>query len=248
VTAVQGRMLLVAAGLLAALVGLVAMFPARLALAWFAPPGLQAWGVTGTLWQGRAAELALNNRSLGSLSWDARSGSFLVLRPTYDLELRRPDGYLRTRAGFSLLSDRQQVKDLEAALELSTLPPAIVPAGVAGQVRISLQRLELERGWPTSLAGRAAVASLDLPGVILTLGPFEFVFPDQPGPPVGEIRSVGGPLAVDGRIELPEIGRWHFSADLGPGENAPRELVEGLAFVGEDIGGGRRRLVMSSEP
>jgi hypothetical protein len=240
--------LLVAAGVAALLVGLVTLFPARLALAWFAPPGIVAWGIEGTVWRGRATELALGGRSLGRLSWSARPARLLALTPTWDIELNRPEGFFRARAGSSLFGDRQQIRDLEAAVLLQTLPPALVPNGTAGQARISLSRLDLEHGWPTAIVGQAAVNALDLPGVIVTLGPFEFTFPDTPGTPVGEIRSLGGPLAVDGRIELPAPGRWQFSAELGPGENPPRELIEGLAFVGEDLGGGRRRLELSSEP
>jgi general secretion pathway protein N len=240
--------LLAGAGILAALVGLVTHFPARLALGWFAPAGIVAWGVDGSVWEGRAAGIIVRGADLGSLSWDAQPAGLLSLQPAWKLYLRTADGFVEGRFAASLLSDRQRISDLEAALELAALPPALVPRGVAGQARISLQRLVLESGWPTTVTGRATVANLDLPGVILTLGPFEFVFPEQEGPPVGAIRSLGGPLAVDGQVELPGPGQWQFSAELAPGENPPRELLDGLRFVGEDLGNGRRRLEMRSEP
>lgn len=240
--------LLVAAGIVALLVGLVATFPARLALAWFAPPQLSAWGIDGTVWRGRAAEIIIDGRVLGTLAWSARPARFAVLQPTWDLDLRRPDGFATARVGLSLFGASQTITNLDAALSLATLPPVIVPNGVSGEVSLSLPRLVLRNGWPAEIAGRAAVADLKLPGVIMALGPFEFLFPAESPTPLAEIRSLGGPLSVDGRIELPERGRWQFAADLAPGENPPRELVDGLAFVGEDLGGGRRRLVMSSEP
>lgn len=245
---VDRRSVLATAGLVAVLAGLVATFPARLALHWFAPAAVGAWGVEGTVWRGRAAEISLAGESLGALSWDAHPTRLLLLQPAWDLELRRQDGYARGRLDLSLLGNRQTVTDLDASLSLASMPRAIVPDGVAGELRIALQRLEISQGWATAISGRASVTNLDLPGVILTLGPFEFSFPEQPGPPTGDIRSLGGPLAVDGRIELPERNQWRFSADLAPGENPPKALVDGLAFVGEDLGDGRRRLVLSSEP
>jgi hypothetical protein len=242
------RSLLVTAGILAVLAGLVATFPAHLALAWFAPPEVRAWGVEGTVWRGRAAEVFLQERSLGALAWHARPARLIRLQPTWALELRRQDGYARAQAAFSLTGRRQTITDLDASLSLASLPPAIVPIGVAGQVRMSLQRLVLEQGWPVAIAGRASVADLELPGVIMALGPFEFRFPEQSGSPLAEIRSQGGPLDVDGRVELPARGQWHLRADLAPGEDPPQELVDGLVFVGEDLGDGRRRLILSSEP
>ena len=240
--------LLAGAGILAALAGLVAHFPARLALAWFAPPGIVAWGVDGSIWEGRAAGVIVRGHGLGSLSWDAEPAGLLALQPAWRLDLRTADGFLAGRFAASLLGNRQRIDDLEGALELASLPPALVPQGVAGQARIGLQTLQLESGWPAAVTGRATVAELELPGVILALGPFEFVFPEHDGTPVGAIRSLGGPLAVDGQIELPGPGQWRFSADLAPGEDPPRELVDGLRFVGEDLGNGRRRLEMRSEP
>jgi hypothetical protein len=245
-TSRQFRASLVAAGAVALLVGLVATFPARLAIAWFAPAEISAWGVSGTVWRGRSADLAVQGRSLGVLSWRARPARMLLLQPTWDLDLATPGGYLRGRFGSSLFGRRHRVTDLEASLSLGNLPPAVVPVGVAGELRASLQRLELLRGWPTTIIGRAAVTQLQLPGVIMPLGPFSFNFTDGTGHPSGEIVSTGGPLLVDGRVELPAPGEWHFDAEIAPGENPPRELVEGLAFVGEDIGGGRRRVVFSS--
>lgn len=242
------RPVLAAAGLVALLAGLVASFPARVALNWFAPPQIQAWGVSGTVWSGSAADLAVSGQALGALSWDARLAGMLALRPTWDFALRRPDGAAEARVGFSLDGKRQQISNLEAAIDLGTMPPALVPNGVAGQLRASVERLVLENGWPVQIAGRAGVAQLKLPGVIMPLGPFSFSFPDTPDAPTVEIVSTGGPLTVDGQVDLPDRGQWRFSAELAPGEDPPRELVEGLAFVGEDLGGGRRRLVMSSEP
>jgi hypothetical protein len=247
-TRASRRTVLVSAGLLALALGLVVSFPARLALSWFAPPQVHAWGVDGTIWRGSAAEVALPDGSLGALAWRARPAGLLIGRPAWDIDLRRPDGRANARVSFSLFSDRQRVTNLEATLALGTLPPSVVPAGVAGQLEASLERLELHQGWPTAIVGRALVADLDLPGVILTLGPFRFEFSEQAGEPVAAITATDGPLLVDGRMELPARGLWRFSAVLEPGPDAPRELIDGLGFVGEDLGGGRRQLTLSSEP
>ena len=48
----RGRGLLLA-GVLAMLVALVALFPARVAYHWFAPDAVRVSGIDGSIWQGR---------------------------------------------------------------------------------------------------------------------------------------------------------------------------------------------------
>lgn len=240
--------LLAVAGLLAALIGAVATFPARLAATWLAPAAIKPWGVEGSIWSGRAAGVVMQGQELGALTWDAGALSVLTLRPAWDFGLRRADGFAEGRVQVSLLGGRVGLDDFRAALELGTLPRLLVPQGTAGQARVELEELVLRDGWPETVVGWATVNQLELPGVILPLGPFEFRFEPQEGPPLGRIASLGGPLAVDGRIELPAPRQWRFSAELAPGEDPPRELVDGLKFVGEDLGNGRRRLELGSEP
>jgi hypothetical protein len=239
------RVLLAAAGLVAFAVGLVANFPATLALAWFAPDEVRAWGVEGSVWAGRAASIAAGPVSLGQTRWGARLPAFLVLRPTWGVEADRGDGFLNGTVSIALFSDRQRFRDLEAALDLDSLPPSLSPDGTSGQLSLQFTELVLADGWPAIATGRAGLARLHLPGVQFELGPFEIVFPENDGFPVAAVRSLGGPLSVDGQLALPGPERWSLDLVLAPGEDAPRDLVQGLQFVGEEIPGGRRRLVLS---
>lgn len=239
------RIVLALAGLLAFVVGLVANFPATLALAWFAPDELRAWGVAGSIWDGRAASIAAGPVSLGQTRWQARMSAFLVLRPTWHIEADRGDGFLNGTVSVSLLADRQRFRDLEAALDLDSLPPALSPDGTSGQLSLQFAELVLADGWPARATGRAGLAQLHLPGVQFELGPFEIVFPENDDFPVAAVRSLGGPLSVEGQLALPGPERWSLDLVLAPGEGAPRELAQGLQFVGEEIPGGRRRLVLT---
>ncbi|MEJ2515827.1 MAG: type II secretion system protein N [Gammaproteobacteria bacterium] len=241
------RILLPLAGLVAFVAALVATFPARVAVAWFAPPQVQAWGVEGSLWNGRAEAVAVSGAGIGGLEWSLHPMSLLTLNPAADIRITRRDGFASARVASSLSGETVQVSGLEAAVALGTLPRRLVPDGVAGQLSAQFPDLRLEKGWPTRAAGRIAVADLQLPGVILTLGPLEFVFAGDTDTPAADVRSAGGPLAVEGTLVLPEPGRWSLDVLLAPGENPPRELVEGLAYVGEAAPGGGRRLQLSGE-
>ena len=239
------RLLLVLAGLFAFVAGLVATFPARVALDAFAPGAVRAWGVEGTLWRGKAAAVAVGRAGIGGVEWRLSPWSLLLLRPAADLHVRRPDGFASARVSVSLFGNALRVADLEAAAKLDSLPGTVVPNGTSGDVSARFAELVVRDGWPARAEGRAAVADLKLPGVKFPLGPLEFVFAGDAPVPVAEVRSLGGPLAVEGTLTLPGPGQWSLDALLGPGENPPRELVEGLAYVGEAADGGRRRVQYS---
>jgi hypothetical protein len=240
-----GRKSLAVAGVLAFVAGLVAKFPAAMAIAWFAPAAVQAWGVEGTVWRGRATSLSVGEFPVGRARWDASVLSFLALRPTWALDVERSDGFVRGRVAMPVVGNSQQISGLEGMLELASLPRTLVPEGSGGQLSVDFRRLDLRNGWPAAIAGRAAVAELLLPGLQFALGPIEFVFDEVDGPPAAAVRSLGGPLAVDGTLTLPEQGQWTLDALLGPGENPPPDLVEGLQFVGEPADGGQRRYTQS---
>ena len=185
--------------------------------------------------------------AIGGLDWSLSPLSLLTLRPAVDFRLSRLDGFATGRLSAPLFGDTVRIADLEAATALAALPAALAPNGLAGQFSARFADITLEDGWPTRVAGSAGIADLALPGVLIVLGPLEFVFEGDASPPAAAVRSLGGPLAVDGTLTLPAPGRWSLEALLGPGENPPRELVEGLAYVGEEAPGGRRRVQYSGE-
>src|SRR5690606_9138686 len=63
---------LVAIGLAIFLCGLVALFPARVAYRALAPEGVSLAGLSGTLWNGAAAESSLGGVYLSELTWRFR--------------------------------------------------------------------------------------------------------------------------------------------------------------------------------
>ena len=236
------RTLLALTGLFVFVVALVATLPARVVLAAFAPPAVRAWGVEGSVWSGSASAVAIGDAGVGGVEWELSAASLLALRLAADVRIRRLDGFLDAHVSLPLLGGPIRLTGIEAAARLETLPRALVPKGTSGQMTARLEELTVADGWPTRVVGRIAFETLDLPGVRYPVGPLEFVFPPDRDPPLADARSLGGPLAIEGTFGLPGPRRWFIDALLGPGENPPRDLVDGLKFVGEEAPGGRRHV------
>ncbi len=64
-----GSRRLIVVGVVTLLLGLIVLFPARVASQWFAPPGVAVSGITGTLWTGSAQSVVVNGVYLSDLSW-----------------------------------------------------------------------------------------------------------------------------------------------------------------------------------
>lgn len=224
--------LLVALGAVLLLVFLLVLWPARVAVDWFAPDGVTLTGVTGTVWQGAASQATLENQPLGELRWDARRLGFLLARPTWDIELRRPGGSARFRAEVTG-GQSVRIRDLAVAVTLAELEQFVSLYGTQGNLTVQLAVLRLEDGLLTELAGRAGLESVRPAGLDTDLGAFELEIPaDQSAPFTGSIAAVSGPLTIaDGTLEVQADGNYVARGRVAAGDGAPDEIRQGLQFV-----------------
>lgn len=79
--------------LLSYLIGLLVMLPARFAIGWLPlPPGANLQGVSGTLWQGQAQTLRIDNQQLGPFTWDWKGAALLQGQIAAQVALSDPRG------------------------------------------------------------------------------------------------------------------------------------------------------------
>src|SRR5690606_40005787 len=82
-------------GIVAWLIFILAMLPARFVLAQFGsllPPDIRLHGVQGTLWNGTAQTLAWRGVSAGPLHWDVQAVALLTGHLQADINAKLPQG------------------------------------------------------------------------------------------------------------------------------------------------------------
>lgn len=201
-------------GLLAYLIFLVATLPAARAWAWFGESvPLQAYGLDGTLWHGRAAVMQDELRRLEAVQWEIRPLSLLRGNLSAEVQARLPgDGRLRSTV--HLRPNRLRAEDLRlelpAPLVLTWAGIDRLPVTVDGRFESLLRELVLvdERllradgllSWnsATLALGRQP---LPLGNLALRLRPGEDAI-------LGTLTSQGGPLSLDGDLRLAPDGRF----------------------------------------
>ncbi len=233
------------AALLAWLTGLAARFPAGHALAWFAPEGVVAAGVSGTFWHGRATRIDTDGPAvITGAEWELSGWQLLRGRLAADTRFRVAgldgEGYLASGPGDRIDADGLALRGSAAGVG------ALIPGlGVetAGQLLVRVEAATLAAGRIERLAGRMqwSEAMLNAP-FELELGMIRAsVEPAGNGEGYAiELNGEGGALDIAGEIDLQPDGEYRADLRLTPTATAPEGLRETLGFAAQRDGDGFR--------
>jgi general secretion pathway protein N len=236
------RSKLVAAGIAAFLVFLIAMMPAR-QLTGRLPAGVVATGVDGTVWSGLASGLAINGRAIGAIRWSCHPWRLVLLEWSCHVILSPAGGEVSAEVQGDF--DGKVVgRDIAGRVPISAFEGLATPRGWSGMLELDLDQLRIEQRRPTDAAGTLVLRSLRPPGAGgQMLGDFELTVGEGAvgtGSLAGRLRDLGGPLRVRGAIELDRDGRYLLSGEAAPGPGAGPAIFDTLAFLGPPDSQGRR--------
>ncbi len=238
------RSTLVAAGIAAFLVCLVAMVPAS-QLASRLPAGVVMAGVGGTIWSGRARDLAFNGRTIGAIAVVLPALAPVSARMVLPRDAAAPLAarYRGTVQG-DFAGDEIIGHDLAGQVPITAFEGLATPRGWTGLLELELETLRLADRRPADAAGTLILRSLRAPGSGgQILGDFELAIGEGAvgtGSLNGRLRDLGGPLRVRGAIELDPDGRYLLSGEAAPGPDAGPAIFDTLAFLGPPDSQGRR--------
>ncbi len=237
-------------GLLAYLVFLAQQMPASLALSWLQSrfgDTFVAYGVSGTLWQGRIQRLDVAGRSLRDVDWRWLPGEALLGRIGVALYARVDDGYVQAELLRGLDGDLL-LRDVDGRLGMPKLLRLVRVPGLklGGELLLHLERLELDDdGRPVAARGRLAwLQAVTLFPQRLSLGDLQAVLSETDQGLRAQLSDAGGPLVLDGELLLSDAGRYTLELQLAARQrNTP--LARALRMLGRPDAKGRVRLKQS---
>jgi len=225
----------------AAFIAIVLM---RMPAAWLVPTRGSQWacaGIDGSLWSGTCSGLTVSGTPLGDLSWDLQPVRLAAGRLAAHLALSHgpADAYADVEAGFG---GRITARNVSADLPLDTALLPAVPQNVHGRAHVEVALVRLQRGVIRELQGRIEARNLEeRSGNNTPLGSYVVTFPGGSGDPVGALRDLGGPLALEGTLRLtPAPPGFELEGFIAARNGAPPELVNNLRFLGSPDATGRR--------
>jgi general secretion pathway protein N len=234
---------LLALGVGAFLILALVTLPASVVLSLVHPANITLSGISGTIWNGRAQAVRSGTMHLGSVDWGLNVLSLFTGKLSADVKVARTDGFAQgsVAAGAGGITLRK----FNASLPIGALPPNIVRGGWTGTLNLKLAELALDNAWPVTLSGTIEVADLVGPANRpAALGGYKVVFPEGAAKSdtlTGTLTDTGGPLAVNGTVQLKKDRSYLVSGLIATRPNAPSDMARTLEILGEPDAQGRRQ-------
>jgi general secretion pathway protein N len=231
-----------------AVVAFTAMVIARLPASWVVPGPPSAFScgaVDGSIWSGSCTGLTVQGSAIGDATWNVHALRLLTGKLSANIILTRTTGSVS--GDFDVGLDKSvTAHNVQAAFPLDRDVMSLLPQNLRtlhGTANADIAFARIANNIIKQIQGRVELHDLedhDRQG-ITRLGSYSLIFPGGTGEPTGELRDVGGPLAVQATVKLtqdqPGIDIQGYvtpRADAAPG------LVSELQYLGSPDAQGRR--------
>ena len=219
-------------GIAAFVAALLYTIPAHIATPYF-PDAIQATGITGTVWKGHAARLAIEDFSLGEVRWQIKPVHLLTGRLKAGIEFKRSD--LQGKGDVVVKMSSLGVENAYLSGDSKFLEAYISPYGtsVSGDFDLTIDSFYANLLGPESAQGQLLwrEARFNSPAD-LALGDVRLDLDHQGTAAIATITNTGNALSVDGKADLKQ--NWEYGARirLSPTPSTPRDIRQTLALFG----------------
>ncbi|MEJ2128351.1 MAG: type II secretion system protein N [Woeseiaceae bacterium] len=234
-------------GLVTFILGLVVMFPARVAYHWFAPSGVAFSGISGSIWSGRASAANVAGVYLRNIGWRIRPTTLLTGKLGYAIEADGASGFASGVVALGI-GGSAELTELTASLPLQTLQQVVGVPGLDGTVSLQFERLELADGIPVAADGNLQVANLRVPLIHRSsLGGFKAEFFTQESGVMASVEDTDAVVDVAGSLSLASDRTYQFIALVAPKQSTPDDLRRQMGFLGTPNERGQHELRLEGQ-
>ena len=231
---------LVLLGVASFVLGLVILLPARVAYSLLAPDSVRLSALSGTVWNGRAAEGQFTDLYLKNISWTVRPFALLTGKLALDARFDPADGFMETRVAVSP-GGTVTFTQLQGAVSIAALGSVLPAPGIDGNVRLDLSRLTLEQGLPTEADGTVEVVGLIARGLApVPIGNYKAELTTTADGIAGSVEDTAGILDIAGALTLTRDRSYALTGLVASTDSTPDAVNSQLRFLGSPNERGQR--------
>lgn len=189
-------------------------------------------GVSGTLWQGTAYSITVENIQLKKTEWSFSPWQLFTGKLSTDINTNLLDNNISAEVGTSLLG-RYFINDLSAKISASEVAElANIPfAQLAGTITINIEHAQWKQGETPLATGEinwkdASITVADT----ASLGNINIILSESEQQLNAEIKNQGGDLKIAGTAELSEETKYSVDVKLSPTATANNNLKQSLGL------------------
>lgn len=222
---------LVIVGILVFILGLVLMFPARVAVGLLPQGDIAISGIDGTIWRGSAKEASISGIYLRDIKWISNPLKIFTGRLSYQVEATPTSGFVDTEVSIGF--DRAlHLSNFTAALPLDLFSAAIGVPGLQGNASFNFERVELIDGIAAAADGVIQVANLVVPIIgRSSLGAYRADFRSQNNGVVASIEDTDAVVDLAGSLQIRLDRSFQFLAQVVVKPETPESVRQQLRFL-----------------
>lgn len=222
---------LITAFVLTLILGLIILFPARVAIGWFVPSDISISGIKGSVWNGSAKEASVEGIYLRDLKWSLNAFQSLTGAPSYSVEATPVSGFFESdvRIGFD---GTLSMSELTAALPLEIFADSSGLRGLQGNASLTFERVKFVEGLAIIADGTVQVADLIIPIVGRdSLGGYTAEFYTQNNGVSASVEDTDGVLDLAGSFQLRTDRSYEFVGLVIAKPETPQGVRDQLRFL-----------------
>lgn len=241
------RSRLIKLGLLVFVLGLILLFPARVAYRWFAPAEFIASGISGSVWSGHATEASAYGTYFRDLSWRFHPLDLVTAKLGYAIESKLASGFVEGNIAIGI-GGTLRATELKATLPLTSLQSISSLAGTRGSVSADFSELRISSGIPVVADGVLEISGLTLPLVSRDpLGGFRAEFFSEDSGISASIEDTNAVIDVAGSLQVSPEGAYQLLAQLTATGDTPAPIRQQLQFLGSANDRGQHELRLEGQ-
>lgn len=222
---------LVAIGFLTLLLGLMIMFPARVAVHYFVPSAATLGGIHGSAWNGGAREATFSGIYARDVRWRIHPLRLFAAEVSYRVDANLVSGFVESdiAVGFGRVLT---LSNLRAALPLDLVAGPAGLRGLQGSASLTFERITIVDGLATAADGNLQIANLIVPIISReSLGGYTADFFTQDSGIAASVEDTNGAVDLAGSFQLKSDRSYQFTGLVMPKPETPQVLRDQMRFL-----------------